>query len=121
MAQWYAQLLFKGEVLLGESLADLALVEGPAAPNGGDGYTAVVVSGYALHGRLRGYYALGVAHLVVDPVSGRAAYASEASARHQEAAGTLTAAQRSALRGWLIELNPSAWDNSTEVFRKTFE
>jgi hypothetical protein len=35
MAQWFAQLVFKGDTLLGEGLTDFALVEGVASPSGG--------------------------------------------------------------------------------------
>jgi len=68
MAQWYAQLVFKGDTLLGEGLTDFAQVEGVASSNGGERYTTVIVSGYALYGKLRGYYSLGIAHLLADPI-----------------------------------------------------
>ena len=71
MAQWYAQLVFKGDTLLGEGLTDFAQVEGVASSNGGERYTTVIVSGYALYGKLRGYYSLGIAHLLADPISGK--------------------------------------------------
>jgi hypothetical protein len=129
MAQWYAHLVFKGDALLGEGLSDLALVEGVVSPNtptngdfaGDNRYTTVIVSGYALYGQLRGYYALGVAQLVVDPASGRAAYLSEASALHKEPASTLTSTQRAAIRNWLMALSASAWENSTELFRQELD
>ncbi len=119
MAQWYAQLVFKGDTLLGEGLTDFALVEGVASFNGGERYTTVIVSGYALYGQLRGYYALGVAHILVDLASGQAYYPSEQSARHQEPVDSLTPAQRAAIREWLIGLNPAAWENSTDPFRRS--
>ncbi len=121
MAQWYAQLLFKGDTLLGEGVGDLAQVEGVGSPNGGDRYTTVLISGYSLYGRLRGYYALGVAHLQVDPVTGQAHYLSEASAQHIESQDSLTPAQRLAVREWLIGLNAEAWENSTSGFRRSLE
>ena len=125
MAQWYAQLVFKGDTLLGEGLTDFAQVEGVVAPNastgpsvnGGEHYTTVIVSGYALYGQLRGFYALGVAHLTVDPASDKAHYLSEQSALHTEPAESLTPAQRGAVRDWLIGLNRAAWENSTDAFR----
>jgi hypothetical protein len=116
MAQWYAQLVFKGDTLLGEGLTDFAQVEGVAAPNGGDRYTTVIVSGYALYGQLRGYYALGIAHMTVD--GGRAAFASERSALHTEAVSTLSPNQRAAIREWLTRASRAAWENSTETFRR---
>ena len=118
MAQWYAQLVFKGEALLGEGPTDFALVEGVASPNGGERYTTVIVSGYALYGQLRGFYALGVAHLAVDPASGKAHYVSEQSALHREPIDSLTPTQCAAIREWLIGLNRVAWENSTDAFRR---
>ena len=119
MAQWYAQLVFKGDALLGEGLTDFALVEGIAAPNGGERYTTVVVSGYALYGQLRGYYSFGVAHLSVDLASGQAYYLSEQSALHREPVDSLTSAQRAAIREWLLGLSRAAWENSTDEFRRS--
>ena len=121
MAQWYAQLVFKGDTLLGEGLTDFAQVEGVASANGGEHYTTVIVSGYALYGQLRGYYALGVAHLAIDPASGEAHYLSEQSALHKEPVDSLTPAQRTAVRDWLIGLQPIAWENSTDTFRRSLD
>jgi len=121
MAQWYAQLVFKGNTFLGDGLTDFAMVEGIAPPNGGERYTTVIVSGYALYGQLRGYYALGVAHIVVDPTSGQAYYLSEQSALRQEPVDSLTPDQRAAIREWLIGLNRTAWENSTASFRRSLE
>ena len=128
MAQWYAQLVFKGDTLLGEGLTDFALVEGVASPNGGEGatlgsapYTTVIVSGYALYGQLRGYYALGVAHLAIDPANGQARYLSEQSALHSEPVDSLTPAQRAAIREWLMGLNRAAWENSTDMFKERLD
>jgi hypothetical protein len=91
MALWYTQYVFKGDTCLGEGLADFALVEGVASLelslNGHERYTLVIVSGYALYGQLRGYYALGVAHVLVDPANGQARYLSEQSAQRQEPVG----------------------------------
>ena len=119
MAQWYTQLVFKGDTLLGEGLSDFTLVDGIAAANGGERYTAIVVSGYALYGQLRGYYALGVAHLAVDPASGSAHYLSEQSALHSEPVLSLSPVQRAAIRDWLIDLSPAAWENSTDSFKRS--
>jgi hypothetical protein len=125
MAQWYAQLVFKGDTFLGDSLANWEEVNGAspsgAGMNGGERYTTVIVSGYALYGQLRGYYALGVAHITVNPDSGQAHYLSEQSARHLEPVDSLTPLQRAAVRDWLIGLNKAAWENSTEPFRRNLE
>jgi hypothetical protein len=121
MAQWYAQLVFKGDTLLGEGLTDFAQIEGVASPNGGERYTTVIVSGYALYGQLRGYYALGVAHLSVDPANGQAHYLSEQSALHAEPVVSLTSAQRAVIREWLIGLSSTAWENSTDTFRRSLD
>lgn len=119
MAQWYVQLVFKGDTFLGDGLTDLALVEGVTPPNGSERYTTVIVSGYALYGQLRGYYALGVAHIAVDPTNGQAHYLSEQSVLRQEPVDSLTPTQRAAIRNWLIGLNREAWENSTASFRRS--
>ena len=121
MAQWYAQLVFKGESLLGEGLADLGEVAEVAPAHDGEHYTTVTVSGYALYGQLRGYYSLGVAQLSVDLATGKARYLSERSALHLEPVETLTPTQRAAIREWLIGLNRAAWENATDSFRKSLE
>ena len=121
MAQWYMQLVFKGDTLLGEGLTDFAQVEGVASSNGGERYTTVIVSGYALYGKLRGYYSLGIAHLLADPISGKAHYLSEQSALHKEPVVSLTSAQRAAIREWLIGLSSTAWENSTDTFRRSLD
>ncbi len=121
MAQWYAQLVFKDDRLLGEGLTDFAEVEGIGPLDGGEPYTTVIVSGYALYGQLRGYYALGVAHLAVDPATGVARYVSEESARHTAPVSTLSPAQRQAVHDWLVQLNAAAWQNSTDGFKRDLE
>jgi hypothetical protein len=121
MAQWYAQLVFKDDTLLGEGLADLGDVAGVASANGGERYTTVIVSGYALYGELRGYYALGVAQVAVDRASGQAHYLSEESALHREPPEALTPAQRDQVRAWLMALSPAAWENSADSFRSSLE
>jgi hypothetical protein len=127
MAQWYAQLVFKGDTFLGEGLTDFALVEDVVSSNASpqfsidadERYTTVIVSGYALYGQLRGYYALGVAGILVDPNSGQATYLSQQSALHQEPVNSLTPAQRAAIREWLVKLNGEAWENSTDSFKRS--
>lgn len=90
-------------------------------PNNGHGrFTRVIVSGYALYGELRGYYALGVAHWWLDKAAGRA-YLSEASQRHCESVSSLTSAQRAILRECLMRLNPEAWETSNLSFRQQLE
>ena len=117
MAQWYAHLLFKGDQLLGEGLEDFAQVSGVKVGLKGDRYTAVVVSGYALYGKLRGFYSLGVSQIHLDPSTQQAFYATEDSSLHKEPVGSLTPAQRSAIRDWLISFDALAWENSTEPFK----
>ena len=129
MAQWYAQLAFHGDLLLGDSVADFGQVEGvaPVGPNGqsknggADRYTTVIVSGYSLYGKIRGFYALGVAHIEVDLDSGKSYYSTEESRNHLETVESLSPAQRSAIRSWLMELDQSAWGNSTEPFRRSLK
>lgn len=117
MAQWYAHLVFRGDRLLGEGLQDFAEVEGVTSNGDGEAYTAVVISGYALYGKLRGFYSLGVSQIRVNPQSGAARYASEDSALQKENTASLTAEQRAAVRAWLVEFDREAWENSTEQFR----
>jgi hypothetical protein len=121
MAQWYTQLVFKDDTFLGDSLADWHIVDTRQPENlaGADTYTAVIVSGYSLYGQLQGYYSLGVAHILVDPASGKAFYPTEDSALHREPLETLTLAQKECIRDWLIGQYPTAWENSTEPFRRS--
>lgn len=123
MAQWYTQLVFKDDTFLGDSLADWQKVElmPPEGLNGVERFTAVMVSGYALYGQLRGYYSLGVAHIGVDPASGKAYYLSEASALHREPVDNLTSAQKGAIRDWLVNTYPAAWENSVDAFKRSLE
>lgn len=118
MAQWYAHLLFKGDQLLGEGLGDLAQIEGVREGGAGDRYTAVAVSGYALYGRLRGYYSLGVSRIIVDPQTRAASYDSEESSLGTEGVDSLTPSQKQTIREWLIQFDPQAWENSTEPFKQ---
>lgn len=117
MAQWYARLMFRGDRLLGEGLEDFAQIDGVQSNGNGERYTAVVISGYALYGKLRGFYSLGVAQIRFDPESGEAHYASQDSALHKEPVDSLSAAQQSAVREWLVEFDREAWENSTEPFK----
>ncbi len=117
MAQWYAHLLFKGDKLLGEGLEDFDKVSGIQPGLKGDKYTAVVVSGYALYGKLRGFYSLGISQILLDPSSNQAFYATEDSSLHKETVESLSRAQKAATRDWLIGFDTSAWENSTEPFK----
>ncbi|MGH2541294.1 MAG: hypothetical protein ACRDIB_00765, partial [Ardenticatenaceae bacterium] len=73
MAWWHARLLFDGDDLVGVDLDRLAPEGGRVeqTPNGGLRVTAVQVSGYALYGEVRGYYALAAAKLAVNLESGQ--------------------------------------------------
>jgi len=117
MAQWYAHLLFRGDQLLGEGTGELAQIEGVRTDGVGDPYTAVVVSGYALYGKLRGFYSLGVSLILVDPQTGVASYASQESSLGKEPIAALSSSQRAAIGEWLIRFDPEAWENSTEPFK----
>ena len=117
MAQWYAHLLFKGDQLLGEGLEDFDKVSGVQSGLEGERYTAVVISGYALYGKLRGFYSLGVSQIRLDPSTQEAFYSSEDSSFHKEPAESLTPSQKLAVRDWLTAFSLSAWENSTEPFK----
>ncbi len=117
MAQWYAQLLFRGDQLLGEGLQDFAEVSGIQEGLEGERYTAIVVSGYSLYGELRGFYSLGVSHIRLDPSTQEAFYTSEDSSLHKEPMDSLTPSQKLDTRDWLMAFSLSAWENSTETFK----
>jgi len=117
MAQWYAHLMFRGDQLLGEGTSEPAKIEGVRDAGDGDPYTAIVISGYALYGRLRGFYSVGVSFIRVDPQSGVAYYASEDSSLGKESVASLSSKQRAAVAEWLIHFDPEAWENSTEPFK----
>lgn len=117
MAQWYAHLMFRGDQLLGEGTSELAKIEGVREAADGDPYTAVVISGYALYGKLRGFYSVGVSFIRVDSQSGVANYASGESALGTESVALLSPKQRAAIAEWLIRFDPEAWESSTEPFK----
>lgn len=117
MAQWYAHLLFRGDRFLGEGLDDFGQISGVRPELEGEPYTAVVISGYALNGKLRGFYSLGVSHIKLDPSTNEAFYTSEESSLHKESARSLSAEQKSAVRDWLMAFDASAWEDSTEPFK----
>jgi len=121
MAQWYTQLIFKGDQFLGDSLTGWQGVEGTPPPDlsSFEHFTAVIVSGYALYGQLQGYYALGIAHIVVDKASDKAYYQSEQSILHMESLDSLTPVQKETIRTWLVEHYPGAWENSMDAFKKS--
>jgi hypothetical protein len=117
MAQWYAHLMFRGDQLLGEGTSEPAKIEGVREAGGGDPYTAVVISGFALYGKLRGFYSVGVSFIRVDSQSGVASYVSEESALGKESVASLSPKQRAAIAEWLIRFDPEAWESSTEPFK----
>ena len=117
MAQWYAHLLFRGDQLLGEGTGEPARIVGVREAGDGDPYAAVVISGYALYGKLRGFYSVGVSFIRVDSQSGVANYASEESALGKETVASLSPKQRAAIAEWLNHFDPEAWENSTEPFK----
>jgi hypothetical protein len=128
MAWWTTQFIFKGDILISEGLEPVFLgnvewtVQDHSAksPNGTEPYTRVIVSGYALYGQLRGYYALGVAHWTLDRTTDRA-FLSETSQRNSEPVSSLTPTQRAIIRECLIRLNPEAWEASNISFRRQLE
>ena len=125
MAWWQTQLVFHGDKLIAETLNDTGLdaikfSTDPATAPDGEQLTMVVVSGYSLYGELRGYYALGVAHMHVDRASGKG-YMSEQSEAHKEPVSALTTKQKQAVREWLRAFNPSAWETSTEAFKNSLQ
>ncbi len=125
MAWWQTQLVFQGDTLIAETLDDAGLdaikfSTDPAAAPEGESLTMVVVSGYALYGELRGYYALGVAHMRVDRASGMG-YLSETSEAHKEPVSSLSAKQKQVVREWLRTFSPAAWENSMESFKNNLE
>ena len=123
MAWWYARLLFHGDRLVDAGLHDAmppaAEVVDPDAEllPAADAFTSVCVSGYALYGRLRGYYALGVGHFRLDPATGRA-LATEAAINHTEPVSSLSPRQRAVVGDWLEAQSPEAWASSLERFRE---
>jgi hypothetical protein len=132
MAWWTTLLIFQGDKLIAEGIDPTS---GPrdfgipvntgisrAVHGDGDGarYTRVIVSGYALYGQLRGYYALGVGHWTVDEDNGRV-YTTEASQHHTEPVSSLTPNQRAIVRDCLINISQDAWETSNLSFRQALE
>jgi hypothetical protein len=124
MAGWCARLLFHGDRLIDAGVHDmlpgLRTTADAGAVRDGEPLTSVLVSGYALRGRVRGFYALGVGRLRLDPLAG-VAVASEAAARHAEPATALSARQRATVRGWLEAFSPEAWSDSLYSFHRLLE
>jgi len=129
MAWWTTQLIFQGDKLVAEGIdptswagprvhGDGASGEAPVGET--DRYTRVIVSGYALYGQLRGYYALGVGHWTVDEGNGRV-YTTEASQHHTEPVSSLTPNQRAIVRDCLINISQDAWETSNLSFRQALE
>ncbi len=121
MAWWHARLLFFGDDLIGVDLDRLVPVDldSPGQMNGGLRVTAVQVSGYALYGELRGYYALGVAELAVDPHTGAAVPVDPDA--DLDPCQHLTPRQKEIVRDWLKNHSPTAWDASLHSFKQALE
>jgi len=128
MAWWTTQFIFQGDTLIAEGVEPIFLREVEwmvqdslnPSPDETKPYTRVIVSGYALYGQLRGYYALGVAHWFLDWAADRA-FLSENSQRNSEPVSSLTPMQRAIVRECLIRLNPEAWEASNISFRRQLE
>ena len=126
MAWWSTQLIFHNDTLISEGIDPIWLDEFEWIANGEElpavieQFTKVIVSGYALYGQLRGYYALGVAHWRLDRAAGRV-FVSEASQTHTEPVSSLTPVQRGIIRECLQNINPEAWEISTYTFRRQLE
>lgn len=128
MSWWTTQFVFQGDTLVSEGVMPAPMQDidwvvqefGEKSPAGTERYTRVIVSGYALYGELRGYYALGVAHWYLDRASG-CALLSETSQRNNEPVSSLTPAQRAIIQECLVHLNPHAWETSNVLFRKQLE
>jgi hypothetical protein len=126
MAWWTTQFVFHDDTLISEGVNPIQpdhfelVVNGQQPPVGSERYTLVVVSGYALYGELRGYYALGVAHWFLDRPGGRV-YMSEASQRHSEPVSSLSSTQRALVRACLVDISSSAWETSNLSFRRALQ
>lgn len=126
MAWWNTQFIFRDDTLIAEGVNPVPLRELDVAPDGEEPtgeeerYTQVVVSGYALYGQLRGYYALGVAHWKVSQTTNRV-FVSEASQRRTEPVSSLTPTQRAIVKECLINISPAAWETSHESFQHNLE
>ena len=121
MAWWHTRLLFFGDELIGVDLDRLvpADLDGTGQTNGGLQVTAVQVSGYALYGELRGYYALGVAELAVDPHTGVTTPVDPDA--DLDPRQHLTPRQKKIVRNWLKNQSPTAWDTSLQSFKRALE
>ena len=126
MAWWTTQLIFQNNKLIAEGIDPVlwdnldVVVNGEAPVAKTDRYTRVIVSGYALYGQLRGYYALGVAHWYVDEENGRV-YTTETSQRHTEPVSSLTPKQCVIVRDCLINISQNAWETSNLSFRQALD
>jgi hypothetical protein len=127
MAWWTTHLVFRDDTLIAEGLDPLALedveivtMNGAGAPHGSEHYTRVIVSGYALYGVLRGYYALGISHWYVQRAAQRV-FASEASQRNIEPVASLSSTQRAVIRECLMRIDLNAWEASNRSFRQQLE
>ena len=128
MALWKNLFVFRGDTLIAEGIDPLQLKEystvseRPEANgnNSEEHYTKVIVSGYALYGELRGYYAVGVSHMFFDDKK-RTAYQTPESAGFAEKATSLSGRQREIIRECLMRISPLAWEASNRSFRQAFQ
>ena len=123
MAWWTTQLIFREDTLISEGVDPFDLSSYRRVENGEkpgpetEHYTRVIVSGYALYGELRGYYALGVSHWHLDR-SADCVYMSEDSKRNTEPVASLTRTQRTIVRDFLVDMSENAWEASNRSFRQ---
>lgn len=126
MAWWTNHFLFQGDTLISEGIDPIWLddvervVQEEEPPAETEPYTRVIVSGYALYGQLRGFYALGVAHWYLDRSTGRI-FLNQASQHDNAPVASLTPAQRAIIKECLINLNREAWETSNASFRRQLE
>lgn len=121
MAWWHTRLLFHGDDLVGVDLDRLVPEgsDGDPRPNGWLTLIAVQVSGYALYGEVRGYYALAVTQLAVDPNTGRTVPVDPDA--DLDPARSLTPRQKQVVREWLQNHSRTAWETSLHSFRQILE
>jgi hypothetical protein len=126
MAWWTTNFVFQNDTLIAEGFDQVPLygieplVEDEISIDDRECYTRVIVSGYALYGKLHGYYALGVAKWYLDGPNGRVV-TTERSQRNSEPVSSLTSVQRAILRECLVRLSPEAWETSNVSFRRQLE
>jgi hypothetical protein len=126
MAWWTTHFVFQNDTLIAEGFDPVFIHEmEPVVQDDITGddiecYTRVIVSGYALYGKLHGFYALGVAKWFLDRPNGRVLM-TERSQRDSEPVSSLTPTQRVILQECLVRLSPEAWETSNILFRRQLE